>query len=316
MISRGDIRLIYTITLNPSLDYKIYVDGFKEGELNRFRKANISSGGKGVNVSIVLSRLKTPSEAILFVGGFTGQKLIEDVNADHEVILDPIWIEQDTRINIKLSTKVETELNHWGPHVKDEQFEILLKKMEHMNENDLVILGGSAPYGQRDAFQRIAEMCHKKKIPFIMDTPGQAFPQFIDFKPLMMKPNLRELNDYLLMELVEIKDIIPHARQLNYRGVKHVIISLGSRGALYVDETHAYHAKPIEGDAQFTTGAGDSMVAGFVHEYLKTDDPISAFKMGVAAASATVFSGRLATPRDIKKYIKKVNIEEISDDHS
>lgn len=308
--------MIYTITLNPSLDYKIKVDGFKEGELNRFRKASISSGGKGVNVSIVLSRLKTHSEAILFVGGFTGQKLIEDINQDHEVTLDPIWIDQDTRINIKLSSKVETELNHWGPHVKDEQFEILLAKIEAMNDNDLVILGGSAPYGQRDAFQRIAELCYKKKIPFIMDTPGEAFPQFIDFRPLMMKPNLKELNDYLLMDLTEIKDIILHARQLNYRGVKHVVISLGKRGALYVDDLHAYHAKAIEGEAQFTTGAGDSMVAGFVHEYLKTDDPIQAFKFGVAAASATVFSGRLATPRDIQKYVKKVIIEEIVDDHS
>lgn len=307
--------LIYTITLNPSLDYKIYVDGFKEGQLHRFRKSSIEPGGKGLNVSMVLSRLKMPSEAIFFVGGFTGHKLVDDMSEQQDFFIDPIWIDGETRINIKLSSNSETELNHMGPHVKDEPFDILIDKLNHMNENDLVIVGGSAPYGQRDAFQRIAEICHQNHIPFIMDTPGENFPQFIDFKPLMMKPNLKELNDYLLMDLVQIKDIIYHARQLNYRGVKHVIISMGKQGALYVDETKAYLASPIEGVPLFTTGAGDAMVAGFVYEYLQTDDPIKAFAMAVAAASATVFTGKLSTLKDIKKYLSNVKIKEIKDDH-
>ena len=303
--------MIYTMTLNPAIDYKIKVDRFELNQLNRFKKASLHPGGKGINVSAVLKNLGVESKAITILGGFTGKYLLETMKKEYRLDLDPIWVEGDTRINIKMMIEHETELNHDGPRVKDEQFEVILNQIEKMTSDDLVIVGGSAPNGQRDAYQQIAQRCSDEDIPFIMDTPGEMFHQFIDHKPFLMKPNLKELNDYLLMDLYEIDEIVFYGRQLIYRGVKHMIISLGDRGSLYLDHEKAFLAHPIDGIVISTTGAGDSMVAGFVAMYKLTNDPIKAFIEAVAAASATVFTGKLATHRDIQKYQTKVVIEEL-----
>ncbi|MFA5526608.1 MAG: 1-phosphofructokinase family hexose kinase [Acholeplasmataceae bacterium] len=303
--------VIYTLTLNPAIDYKIKVDRFEVNQLNRFKKGTLHPGGKGINVSVVLKNLGIDSVPITFLGGFTGHYLYERIKKEHKLELDPIWIDGDTRINIKMTVDHETEINHDGPRVKDDKFELITNRIKTLNKDDLVIVGGSAPYGQRDAFQQIADICHQRDIPFIMDTPGDMFHQFIDFKPFLMKPNLKELNDYLLMDLFELDEIIFYGRQLIYRGVEHLIISLGSRGSLYLDNEKAYLAHPITGKVVSSIGAGDSMVAGFVAMYQLTQDPKLAFIEAVAAASATVFGGKLATHADIQKYQTKVVIEEL-----
>jgi len=303
--------VIYTLTLNPAIDYKIIVDRFELNQLNRFKKASLHPGGKGINVSVVLKNLGIPTVPMTILGGFTGRYLLETIKKDYNLDLQAIWVDGDTRINIKMTVEHETEINHEGPRVKDELFEHILTTIRQLSKDDLVIVGGSAPNGQRDAFQQIAQICDDKNIPFVMDTPGDAFHQFIDHQPFLMKPNLKELNDYLLMDLFEIDEIIFYGRQLIYRGVKHLIISLGERGSLYLDNEHAYLAHPIEGTPVSTIGAGDSMIAGFVAMYQLTEDPKKAFIEAVAAASATVFSGKLATHRDIQKYQTKVVIEEL-----
>lgn len=310
-ISIGSDTMIYTLTLNPAIDYKIKVDRFELNQLNRFKKASLHPGGKGINVSAVLKNLGVESVPIAILGGFTGHYLFETLKKEYRIDIEPLWVQGDTRINVKMMIEHETELNHEGPRVKDEQFEIIINRIKNMTPDDLVIVGGSAPNGQHDSFQQIAQLCDDKEIPFIMDTPGDMFHQFIDHKPFLMKPNLKELNDYLLMDLYEIDEIIFYGRQLIYRGVKHLIISLGERGSLYLDNEKAYLAHPIEGTPISTTGAGDSMVAGFVAMYKLTEDPRQAFIEAVAAASATVFTGKLATHREIQKYQTKVVIEEL-----
>jgi 1-phosphofructokinase len=299
------------MTLNPAIDYKIKVDRFELNQLNRFKKASLNPGGKGINVSAVLKNLGIPSIPITILGGFTGHYLFECMKKDYDLDLQPIWVDGDTRINIKMTVDHETEINHEGPRVKDQKFELIMDYIKNMTKEDLLIIGGSPPNGQRDAFQQIAQLCNEKEIPFIMDTPGDMFHQFIDHKPFLMKPNLKELNDYLLMDLIEIEEIIFYGRQLIYRGVEHLIISLGEQGALYLDNEKAYLAHPIEGKVISTIGAGDSMVAGFVAMYQLTQDPKLSFIEAVAAASATVFTGKLATHRDIQKYQTKVIIEEL-----
>lgn len=303
--------MIYTITLNPAIDYKIKVDRFELNQLNRFKKASLHPGGKGINVSIVLKNLGIDSVPVAILGGFTGHYLCEEIKKKYHLDLKPIWVDGDTRINIKMMVDHETELNHEGPKVKDEIFDVIIDMIHHMNENDLVIVGGSSPQGQRDAFQQIAIKCHEKGVPFIMDTPGEFFHQFIDHKPFLMKPNLKELNDYLLMDLFNLDEIIFYGRQLVYRGVKHLMISLGERGSLYLNQDNAYLAHPLEGEAISTIGAGDSMVAGFVQMFELTKDPKKAFIEAVAAATSTVFTGKLATLRDTQKYQTKVVIEEL-----
>ncbi|HAX02244.1 MAG: hypothetical protein A2Y45_02965 [Tenericutes bacterium GWC2_34_14] len=303
--------MIYTMTLNPAIDYKIVCERFELNQLNRFKKASLHPGGKGINVSAVLNNLGVQNEAIAILGGFTGRYLLERMKKDYRLDLKPIWVEGDTRINIKMTVDHETELNHEGPRVKDDIFEHILSIIRNMKKEDLLIVSGSAPSGQRDAYQQIAQLCDDLELRFVMDTPGDLFHQFIDHQPFLMKPNLKELNDYLLMDLFELDEIIFYGRQLIFRGVKHLIISLGERGSLYLDQEKAYLAHPLEGTVISSTGAGDSMVAGFIAMYELTKDPKLAFIEAVAAASATVFSGKLATHRDIQKYQTKVVIEEL-----
>lgn len=303
--------MIYTLTMNPAIDYKISCDRFELNQLNRFKKASLHPGGKGINVSAVLKNLGIDSVPIAILGGFTGKYLLETMKKDYRLDLKPIWIEGDTRVNIKMMVEHETEINHDGPRVKDHIFDHILEMVSGLTKKDLLVVSGSAPAGQRDAYQQIAQLCDKLEIPFVMDTPGDLFHQFIDYRPFLMKPNLKELNDYLLMDLFELDEIIFYGRQLVFRGVKHLIISLGDRGSLYLDHEKALLAHPVEGAVISTTGAGDSMVAGFIAMYQLTQDAKLAFIEAVAAASATVFSGKLATHRDIQKYQTKVVIEEL-----
>lgn len=303
--------MIYTLTLNPAIDYKFKLKSIELGGLNRFQKASFQPGGKGINVSIVLSNLGIPNHAIAILGGWTGRYLKECLKKDYHMDIDEISVLGDTRINVKAMVEHETEFNHVGPKVSDAIFESILARIENFDSSDYLIVSGSVPYGQHDAFQQIASLCMKKNIPFIMDTSGDQFHHFIDFKPFLMKPNLKELNDYLLMDLYEIDEIIFYGRQLIYRGVEHLIISLGERGSLYLNQKESFLAQPIVSEVISTTGAGDSMIAGFIAKYIETKDTRQSFIHAVACAQATVFSGRLATKSNIQKYVSKIIIEEL-----
>lgn len=303
--------MIYTLTLNPAIDYKFKLKSIELGGLNRFQKATFYPGGKGINVSIVLKNLGMPNQAIAILGGWTGDYLKTSLAKDYHIAIDEIKVSEDTRINIKAMTDHETEFNHVGPKVSDEVFDEVLSRIDSYHPDDYIVISGSAPYGQHDAFQQIASLCMKKKIPFVMDTPGDQFHHFIDFKPFLMKPNLKELNDYLLMDLYELDEIVFYGRQLIYRGVEHLIISLGERGSLYLNQNEAYLAQPILGEVISTTGAGDSMIAGFIANYITSKDTKQSFIHAVACAQATVFSGKLATKSQMQKYVSIIIVEEL-----
>jgi 1-phosphofructokinase len=303
--------MIYTLTINPSVDYKIKIDELKINQLNRFNDHLFVAGGKGINCSIVLKNLGQDNKAIAFLGGFTGLFIKEELEKNN-VDLISIPIDQDTRMNVKIKTNLdETEINHQGPIITSKDFKKLIKIISSFNKEDVLIIGGSSVASIPDAYQQIAELSLKHHIRFIMDTPGKYIKEYIDYHPLLIKPNLIELEDYFETKIKSLEEIIFYGKKMIEHGAENIIVSLGSEGSLLIHKDKVYQAEPMNGEIISTTGAGDSMVAGFIYQYEKDQNVLNAYQMAVAASAATVFESTLATKENTYKYLEKVIIKEI-----
>jgi 1-phosphofructokinase len=304
--------MIYTCTLNPAVDYKIKIDQFVEGKLNRIEEAEFSAGGKGINVSIVLNNLETKNIATGFLGGFPGIYIKEYLEEKYQLNMNFIEIKEPTRINVKLKQiKSETEINHQGPNVEEHDFNALLSLINSLKQDDILICGGSSCKGIHNSYQKIALLCNEKRIKFVMDTPGIYLSQFISFSPFLIKPNNHELEEYFKVKIKTINDTIYYGKKLIEQGAQNVIISLGAKGSVFINKDVIYRSNMIKGLVTNTVGAGDSMVAGFMHQYLKTNDYKKAYEYAIASGTATAFNKGLANLESINKYIDKVRVKEI-----
>ncbi len=305
--------MIYTCTLNPAIDYLLTMRTLESNQLNRVEDALFRAGGKGINVSVVLNNLNVESTATGFIGGFSGQFIKDDLEKYELITQDFIEIQGTTRINVKLSHSFkETEINPNGPAISNKDMHQLLAKIETLTENDLLICSGSTANGQPDAYQMIAEVCAKKHIPFVLDIPEEKMIDLLRYHPLLIKPNLDELEAYFDVKIQSMDEMISYGRQLNELGAEHVMISMGSKGSLYVNDHLVYRASLVHGHAINTTGAGDSMVAGFIQSYLLDRDPKKAYLNAAICGSATVFGEGLANQDALKLYKHKIKIKEIN----
>ncbi|WP_423189326.1 1-phosphofructokinase [Alkalibacterium sp. f15] len=302
--------MIYTVTLNPSIDYVIYPnDPIKLGQLNRIEKDQKSPGGKGINVSRILTQLNTDNVALGFVGGFIGQLLLEKLK-EEGVRTEFTHIETDTRINIKLKGEEETEINDDGPFVNEEESQRFYKQLAELNENDLVIIAGSKPKGlSDDYYQRLIDYVKSKKAEFIIDTTGEELQMALSKNPLLVKPNIHELEELYDVTLDNLTDVVSYGKKMLAEGAKYVIVSMGGDGALLLTNDEVYYSETPEGQLVNSVGSGDSMVGGFVGEYQKTKNPLDAFKMSLACGSATAFKEDLAKKEDIDKLLPKIKIQ-------
>lgn len=299
--------MIYTVTLNPSLDYIATCEHFTLGETNRTSSEIIYPGGKGINVSIVLSNLGNRTTVLGFLAGFTGahiEKLIQDMNITSKMIrLD----EGMSRINLKLKSLEETELNGLGPNIKKEDIEKMCSILDQMNENDILVLAGSIPPSVScDLYAQIMRRLQSKRIRIVVDATNNLLLNVLPLKPFLIKPNLSELGELFHVKLHTVEEATPYARKLKKMGATNVIISMGKDGAFMIDENEQFYrmAAP-KGKLVNSVGAGDSLVAGFIHKYLETNDYESAFKYGVCTGSASAFSHALAVKADIEDLYQK-----------
>ncbi len=305
--------MIYTITFNPALDYITQVENFKIGEINRTKTETILPGGKGLNVSIVLKNLEIENTALGFVAGFTGEELIRKMESQG-VKTDFVKVEKGlTRINVKISSinenKVEeTALNGMGPQITKEDIEVLFEKIQKMSTNDIVILSGSIPKNiDNDIYEKICKELNEKHITFIVDSTQELLMNVLKYHPFLIKPNKEELEETLNRKILTKEDIINAAKTLQKMGAQNVLVSLGNDGALLLTkEDDTYYSKAPRGQVVNTVGSGDSMVAGFLAGYYQTKDYEYALKTGVAAGSASAFSIRLATKKDVDLLLKQL----------
>ena len=303
--------MIYTVTLNPSIDFIVRLDHLELGSVNRMTSDDKFAGGKGINVSRILQRLDVDNTATGFIGGFTG-RFVEDGLTAEGIKTNFVQVSEDTRINVKIKAGEETEINGAGPKISDEKLEELKAILAGLSSEDTVVFAGSAPSSLgNQVYNTLIPIAKKAGAEVVCDFEGQTLLDSLNYQPLLVKPNNHELADIFDVELNGLEDIEKYAREILAKGAKNVIISMAGDGALLVTPEAAYFAKPIKGTVKNSVGAGDSMVAGFTGEYVKSGDPIEALKWGVACGTATTFSNDLATAEFIKETYQEVEVEKL-----
>ncbi len=303
--------MIYSVTLNPSIDFIIRVKDFQLGETNRAYEDNFFAGGKGIMVSKLLKNVKTDCVNLGFLGGFTGT-FIEQNLKKLNILSDFVTVNENTRVNVKLKTETETEINCQGPKISDNEKEEFLDKIRKIKSDDFVILSGSVPSNLgNDFYITIIEILNKNGVKFTLDSSGETFSKSLKYKPFLIKPNKDELKEYARREFKNNQEIINYVRENLVDKAEHVIISLGGEGALYIDKKFSLFAYPlrVKENVVNTVGAGDSVVAGFVNYMLKHNDVEGAFRFAVACGTATSFSEDIGELNFIEEIYNKLVIE-------
>jgi len=302
--------MIYTCTLNPSVDYRIELDSFQIGELHRAKQNDYYPGGKGINVSRVLKNFGTPNIAIGFLGGFTGKFILDSLNREG-IVSDFVFHEAPTRINVKLKMmETETEINGQGPSVPRECQEMLLKKVREFTSEDYFVISGSLPSGIGfDYYEKMVSIASSKGVSWILDISSPDLKKLLQFKPFLVKPNLEELSAILGRDMGSIKALVGGGKELLQWGAENVIISMGGQGAIFMNADVVLIANAPQGRVKSTVGAGDSMVAGFLSSYIASHDPVSSFAYSVAAGSATAFSDDLCRKHEADRLLPYIKVQ-------
>lgn len=299
--------MIYTVTFSPALDYIVDLDKLDVGAINRTKKETMLPGGKGINVSIVLSNLNTKSVAMGFVGGFIG-KYIEDEMKKHNIKTDFVHLNGNTRINIKIKGMVETAINGQGPKVSDYNIEELINKLTKLTSKDVLVISGAIPNTlPSDTYERILERIKDQNVQLIVDTTKETLLKTLPYHPVLVKPNKEELEELFSIKINNDEELVNNAKKLIELGAQNVIVSLGGDGALLVKQNGEYKiTRSPKGKVINTVGAGDSLVAGFIDEYYRSGDINKAFKRGIACGSASAFSENLATLEKVEELEKLI----------
>lgn len=299
--------MIYTVTFNPSLDYIVTVNDFRMGVVNRTSKEILFPGGKGVNVSMVLKNLGCESTALGFAAGFTGQeltRLLEEkgINADF------IHVENGTtRINVKLRAQKETEINGQGPRIAGEDIQRLYKKLDELKDGDILVLAGSIPDTMPESmYMDIMQHLQEKNLNIVVDATKDLLVNVLPYRPFLIKPNNYELGEIFHTRITDKDDVAKHARMLQEKGARNVLVSMAGAGAVLVTEDgKEFRAEAPKGTVVNSVGAGDSMVAGFLYGYLTEGNYEKAFRYGVCTGSASAFSEELATRAEVSALLEK-----------
>ena len=300
--------MIYTVTFNPSLDYTIHVENFELGKVNRTVQEDIYAGGKGINVSMVLKNLGYETTAFGFLSGFTGQE-IERLLKEKGISTEFIHIENGTsRINLKIRSDVESEINGMGPVIREKDLELLYEQLDTLKDDDVLVLAGSIPAGMPQSIYRdIMSRLQSKRIKIAVDATKDLLMNVLAYHPFVIKPNNHELGEIFGVTLKTREEVIPYGRKLQEKGARNVLISMAGEGAVLIAENGEVYSSPApKGTLVNGVGAGDSMVAGFMAGWMEKQDYEYAFHMGISAGSASAFSENLATKEEIQAVYKQV----------
>ncbi|MEJ8546173.1 1-phosphofructokinase [Brevibacillus borstelensis] len=300
--------MIYTVTLNPSIDYHVWIDSWAEGQIHKAQKEKKVAGGKGINVSKVLRNLKMDSVALGFAGGHSGAFIAEQLERDgirHELI----EIEQESRLNIKIKAHIETDISGVPPEIPQEALAKLHAKLDKLTAEDYLVLAGSVPRGvPQHIYQSIMERLGPKGVRIFLDASGKALADGLAQRPFLIKPNHHELGDLFGVNISSQSDAIFYGRKALEAGAQNVIVSMAGEGAVFVNGETAFTARIPKQDPVNSIGAGDSVVAGFLYAYAKGMELAEAFRFAVAAGSATALSEGFCTHEKIKAFSPQISI--------
>ncbi|MBO6154568.1 MAG: 1-phosphofructokinase [Lachnospiraceae bacterium] len=295
--------MIYTVTFNPSLDYIVSVDNFTLGKVNRTTDELMFPGGKGINVSMVLKNLGYDSVALGFMAGFTGNEIIRMLD-ERGVISDFIHVEKGlSRINVKLRSNEESEINGQGPAIDADAISRLYSKLDKLQDGDVLVLAGSIPdVMSRNTYMDIMKRLNGRGVKVVVDATKDLLVNVLEYKPFLVKPNNHELGEIYGVTLNTRDEVVPYAKRMQEAGARNVLISMAGEGAVLLDEQGEVHmSEAPKGKVVNSVGAGDSMVAGFIAGYLESGNYDEAFYMGLCTGSASAFSENLATKAEVIK---------------
>ena len=297
------------MTFNPAIDYIVRLDKLIEGEINRVNYEQVLGGGKGINVSIVLSNLGQETTALGFIAGFTGEEIKRQL-IEKGVKSDFVHLQEGfTRINVKIKANVETEINGQGPYISEDKREELFAKLNNLIEGDTLVLSGSVPKTlPSDMYQQVLSRLQNKNIRVVVDAEKDLLLKVLKYKPWLIKPNNHELGDIFGVKLKSNEEIITYAKKLQTMGTQNVLISMAGDGAILVtDNDKSYFSPAPKGKLINSVGAGDSMVAGFITGYKESNgDYLKALKMAIATGSASAFSENLATRSEVETLLNSI----------
>lgn len=299
--------MVYTVTFNPAIDYIVHTDEMTVGSVNRAKSEEIYFGGKGINVSMVLNELGIKSRALGFVAGFTGSAIEKGV-AEKGIETDFVHLEGGfSRINVKIKSGDETELNGQGPVIDDRSLNELFSKLDKLTEGDTIVLAGSIPASMpSDVYEKILERLSGKNVKAVVDATKDLLLNVLKYKPFLIKPNNHELGEMFGVTLKTNEEIAEYAGKLKDMGARNVLVSMAGDGALLLDENGKTHICGVcKGKVKNSVGAGDSMVAGFIAGSSHGDYEY-ALKLGTAAGGATAFSDGLAEKEEIYRLLEQL----------
>lgn len=297
--------MVYTVTFNPALDYVLQVVRLCPGKLHRADGSSFAPGGKGINVSSVLQNLGVPSVATGFVAGDVGEVICRKLEA-RGIETDFIRIPGQSRINVKIKGKEETEINAGGPHIPPESFEALVQKLSGLPSGSVLVLAGSVPASlPKDIYERLLAALARPDLRVVADASGELLLGVLPFRPWLIKPNRDELDETFGLHMRSVDEALSYAEKLRTMGAQNVIVSMGGGGALMVSASGVYFQSAFEGNVVDTVGAGDSMVAGFIAAKEWGRDDREALRFAVAAGCATAFRSGLAEAADIRTLLSR-----------
>ncbi|MCR5208291.1 MAG: 1-phosphofructokinase [Eubacterium sp.] len=303
--------MVYTVTLNPAIDYVIKTDGLSAGVINRSKHGKIFYGGKGINVSVILSRLGVENKALGFLAGFTGRELERLLTADG-VSSEFIYLESGlTRINVKIKSNGEYDINADGPEISEADIEKLLDKLGEIKDGDYLVIAGSVPKSlPADVYERILSRLEGRNISFVIDAEDGLLKSALKYRPFLIKPNHLELGALFGVKTETDAEIIKYAKELQSLGAKNVLVSRAENGAILLDENSGVTGiKTVKGTLVNSVGCGDSMLAGFIAGYIKTKSYSEALRLAAACGNATAFSGQLADKNEIERIYGVLNTD-------
>ena len=299
--------MICTVTFKPSLDYIVRVDDMRLGVINRTTYEQVLPGGKGINVSIVLGNLGHESRALGFLAGFTGAEIARrvreaGVNADFIEVAEGM-----SRINAKIKSNEETELNGQGPLITEADIEQLYARLDVLSQDDTLVISGSVPSTlPGDMYERIMERLDGRGVRIVVDAERELLTRVLPYRPFLVKPNNIELGDIYGVKLETRADVIPYARRMQQAGARNVLVSMAGEGGVLVAESGEIFDSPAaKGPVVNSVGAGDSSVAGFLAGLAETGSYETAFRMALAAGSASAFSDHLATRPEVEELMAR-----------
>lgn len=303
--------MIYTLTLNPSIDYIISLNSVELGKVNRCTKTFKFPGGKGINVSRVLKNSGTDSVALGFVGGFTGEFINLTLN-NLGIHTDFIKVKEDSRINVKIKSFDETDINADGPYIEKEALNLLLDKLNKLKDDDILVLAGKIQSSLPDnLYSKIQDIANKNNVKVVVDTSGKALLESVKKKPFLIKPNNFEIEEAFNIKIKDKNELIDYGKKLNTMGAENVIISLAGDGALLINNSGVFFGNAPKGEVKNSVGAGDSLVAGFLHEYSKSKNILDSFKRGIATGSASAFSLDLCDNNFVLELLPQIKLKKL-----